>query len=201
MATSSLSQSAVGWLAIATGVVGLFAVAFITLFFTAGAPFGALNDISNGLLAILSGVLAAMVYSQYRAQAPFLSLVALILALIGALVVPVGSALVISGRTGWFLGGLPVSAGFGLIGLGLVGLCLSSQASNAWPQSLVTSGMVVGIIMALGLAAIPGIFSGIDAWDSAPWYVSYIGVAAGGLGWLFLYPIWCIWLGSMLLPK
>jgi hypothetical protein len=54
MATSSLSQSAVGWLAIATGVVGLFAVAFITLFFTAGAPFGALNDISNDLLAILS---------------------------------------------------------------------------------------------------------------------------------------------------
>jgi protein-S-isoprenylcysteine O-methyltransferase Ste14 len=84
------------------------------------------------------------------------------------------------------------------MGLWLVGLNLSAQQANSWPQSLVIAGIVIGVIMALGLVAVPGIFSGIDAWDSAPWYVSYVGVAASGLGWLILYPIWCILLGRML---
>jgi len=201
MITTSFSPSAVGWLAIATGIVGLFSVAFIILFYTVGAPFGMLNDISNGLLAILTGILAALLYAQYRAQSPFLSLVALILALIGVVLVPVGSALVLSGRTGWFLAGTYTAAGFGAMGLWLVGLNFSTQQGDAWPQSLIIAGIVIGVIMALGLVAIPGMFSGIDAWESSPWYVSYVGVAAGSLGWLVLYPIWCIWLGRMLLLR
>jgi hypothetical protein len=199
--TTGFSPSAIGWVAIATGVMGLFAAVFIILFYTVGAPFGTLNDISNGLLGILTGILAALLYAQVRAQSLFLGLVTLILALIGVVLVPVGSALVISGRTGWFLAGTYTAAGFGAMGLWLVGLNLSAQQANSWPQSLVIAGIVIGVIMALGLAAVPGIFSGIDAWDSAPWYVSYVGVAASGLGWLILYPIWCIWLGRLLLLK
>jgi hypothetical protein len=195
---TGFSPSVIGWVAIVTGVVGLLAAAFIILFYTVGAPFGMLNDISNGLLGILTGILAALLYAQYRAEAPLLSLVALILALIGMVLVPVGSALVISRRTGWFLAGTYTAAGFGAMGLWLVGLNLSAQQANSWPQSLVIAGIVIGVIMALGLVAVPGIFSGIDAWDSAPWYVSYVGVAASGLGWLILYPIWCILLGRML---
>jgi hypothetical protein len=199
--TTGFSPSAIGWVAIATGVMGLFAAVFIILFYTVGAPFGTLNDISNGLLGILTGILAALLYAQVRAQSLFLGLVTLILALIGVVLVPVGSALVISGRTGWFLAGTYTAAGFGAMGLWLVGLNLSAQQANSWPQSLVIAGIVIGVIMALGLAAVPGMFGGIDAWDSAPWYVSYVGVAASGLGWLILYPIWCIWLGRLLLLK
>jgi hypothetical protein len=198
MIETSFSGSSIGWVAIATGVMGLFAAVFIILFYAVGAPFGTLNDISNGLLGILTGILAALLYAQVRAQSPFLGLVTLILALIGVVLVPVGSALVISGRTGWFLAGTYTATGFGAMGLWLVGLNLSAQQANSWPQSLVIAGIVIGVIMALGLVAVPGIFSGIDAWDSAPWYVSYVGVAASGLGWLILYPIWCILLGRML---
>jgi hypothetical protein len=61
--TTGISPSAIGWVAIATGVVGLFAAAFIILFYTVGAPFGTLNDISNGLLGILTGILAALLYA------------------------------------------------------------------------------------------------------------------------------------------
>lgn len=199
MGASSIALPTAGWVAVATGVTGLFALAFIILLYTVGSPFGTLNDLCNGLLAILSGVLAALLYAQFRAQSQLLSLVALVLALAGALIVPLGSALVISGRTGWFRAGLYVAPGFGLIGLWLVWLNYSAQQQNAWPPGLVISGMIIGAIMALGLAAIPGVFRRIDSWSEAPWYVSYVGQAACSLGWLVLYPLWCIWFGRVLL--
>jgi len=53
--------------------------------------------------------------------------------------------------------------------------------------------------MALGLAAIPGFFSDVDGWGTSPWYIKYVGLSASSLGWLVLYPVWCIWLGLTLL--
>lgn len=195
MISSSFLPSLVGWVAIATGVAGLFAIAFIILFYTVGGLFGPLNDICNGLLGILSGILAATLYDQYRPESPLLSLVGLVLALIGSVVVPVGSALVVSGRMGWFRAGFYTAAGFGAIGFWLVGLNAVAQQDNGWPQGLAIAGLVVGGIMALGLVAIPGIFGSSDSWESSPWYVKYVGLAASSLGWLVLYPLWCIWLG------
>lgn len=187
------------WVAIATGVVGLFAIAFIILFYTVGGIFGPLNDIGNGLLGILSGLLAALLYAQLGEQSPLLSLVGLVLALIGAVVVPIGSALVVSGRTGWFRAGFYTMAGFAAIGLWLVGLNVLARQANEWPQSLAIAGMVVGGFMALGVLATPGLFTGIDSWEASPWYIKYVGMAASSLGWLILYPIWCILLGRVLL--
>jgi hypothetical protein len=200
MTLGNFSPFTIGWVALATGGTGLLALAFIILFFTVGQPFGTLNDICIGLVAILSVLLAWMLYPQYHAQSPLLSQVTLIVALVGALVVAVGSVLVIFGITGWFLAGLYMAAGNALIGLWLLGLNYSAQHSNSWSQSLVIFGIVIGIIMALGLVAIPGIFRRIDAWDTAPWYINYVG-QAGALGWLVLYPIWCIWLGRIFLLK
>jgi hypothetical protein len=198
MATSNFSSDIIGWVAIATGIAGLLALAFIILFFTVGQPFGTLNDICIAITAILSGVLAWMLYPEHYTQSPFQSQVAIVVALVGALVVTIGSALVISGITGWFLAGLYMAAGYALIGLWLLGLNYSFYNGNSWSHGMVIFGLVIGGIMALGFAAIPGILGRIDAWDSAPWYVNYIG-QAGALGWLALYPIWCIWLGRILL--
>jgi len=200
MITSNFPAQAVGWVAIATGIAGLLGLAFIILFFTTrGRPFGTLNDICIGLAATLSAVLAWMLFPQFHALSPQLSRVALVAALAGALVVVVGSVLVISRVTGWYLAGLYMSAGNALLGLWLLGLSYSARQGHAWPQSLIVFGLVVGVIMALGLAAIPGIFRRIDSWDAAPWYVNYVG-QAGGLGWLVSYPIWCLWLGRVLWP-
>jgi hypothetical protein len=199
MTANNLSVT-VGWVAIATGVVALIGLAFIILFFTVGQPFGTLNDICIGLAAILSGVLAWMLYPEHHAQSPLLSQVVLIVALAGGLVVAIGSALVIFGVTGWFLAGLYMAAGNALIGLWLLGLNYSAQHGNSWPLSLAIFGLVIGVIMALGLVAVPGIFSGVDSQETAPWIINYVG-QAGGLGWLVLYPIWCILLGRILLLK
>jgi hypothetical protein len=198
MMTTILSPHTIGWVALATGVAGLLALAFIILFFTVGQPFGTLNDICIGLAAGLSIFLAWTLTPLYRAQAPLMGQVMLIVALAGALVVVVGSVLVVFGITGWFLAGLYMAAGYALIGLWLLGLSYSALHSVSMSQGSPIFGMVTGVIMALGLAAIPGIFRRIETWDAAAWYIKTIG-QAGALGWLVLYPIWCLWLGRIFL--
>jgi hypothetical protein len=200
MTVFNLSSNVIGWWAIGVGIAGVLGLVFIILFFSKGQPFGTLNDICNGLAAILSAVLAWLLYAQGNAESWLLSLIALILATAGALVVTIGSVLVISGKTGWFKAGLYIAAGNALIGLWLFGLNYSALNSNSWGLGLAVFGLIVGLIMALGLVAIPGIFSGIDSQESASCLFSYVG-QAGGLGWLFLYPIWCIFLGIILLLR
>ncbi|TAK10672.1 MAG: hypothetical protein EPO32_14555 [Anaerolineae bacterium] len=200
MTIGSLSSVWLGWTAIATGSAGLLALLFIILFFTIGQPFGTLNDIFIGITALLSGILAWMLYAQHHAQSPRYSLIALVLALAGAVVVAIGSTLVVSGKTGWYLAGLYTGFGNAFIGLWLLGLNLSAQQTHPWPQNLITFGVVVGAVMTLGLLTLPGLLKGIDTWGAAPWYVNYIG-QVGGLGWLALYPIWCVLLGRAILAS
>jgi len=114
--------------------------------------------------------------------------------------VVVGSALVISGVTGWFLAGLCMTAGNALIGLWLLALNYSAQRSTSWPHGLVVFGLVVGVTMALGMVSIIAILRGVDAQDAAPWIVTSVGLV-GGVGWVVLYPIWYIWLGRTLLLR
>lgn len=199
MIAGSFSSTASAWVALATGAVSLIGLLFILLFFTVGQPFGTLNDVCIGLAALLSGVLACLLYAQHHAQLPLLSVLALIAALAGALVVAAGSALVISGAKGWFLAGLYMTAGNALIGLWLLGLSTSAQHSTGLPHGRAVLGLVAGAVMAAGLVAVPGILRSIDAQASAPWYVNAGFV--GGLGWMILYPLWCIWLGRFLLLR
>jgi len=198
MTVSNYSAITIGWVAIATGIVGLLGLVFIILFFTVGQPFGTLNDICIGLAAILSAVLAWMLYPGNHVQAPLLSQVALVVAFLGALVVVIGSVLVISGVTGWYLAGLYMTAGNAFIGSWLLALNYSALRNISFPYGLVIFGIISSVILVLGLMTIPGIFNGIDAWDAAPWYVNYIG-QAGALGWLVLYPIWCVLIGRFIL--
>jgi hypothetical protein len=197
MITSGFSTPTIAWLAIAAGVAGLLALAFIILFFTIGQPFGTLNDIFIGVTAVLGGALALMLYIENHAQSPLSSQIVLALALLGAIVVVIGTILVTFGVTGWYLAGLYTAAGYALIGLWVFVLSWSVHQSGDWPDGLAVFGLVVGAVMVLGMAGIPGIFKGIDAWDAAPWYVN-IG-QVGGLGYLVLYPIWCVLLGRIIL--
>jgi len=79
-----------------------------------------------------------------------------------------------------------------------LGLSYSALSSTPWSHGLVVAGIVIGVVMALGLMAVPGMFRGTDAWDCAPRHVKYVGLA-GALGWLVPYPVWCILPGRVLL--
>lgn len=183
----------VGQFAIVTGISGLLALVLLILFFTLGGPFGTLNDICNGLTGILSGALAWILYKKFQTGLTFL-----IFALIGALAIVLGSILVIFEITGWYLAGLYTSAGYALIGLWVAALNYSVRQLNFWSQRLVKLGLFSGVMMALGLATIPAIINRIDAWELGPWYVNYVGLL-GSLGYLLVYPLWCILLGRRLL--
>jgi len=142
MFTNSFSSVTIGWVAIATGIVGLLGFTFIILFFTVDQPFGTLNDICIGLTAILSVVLVWMLYPKHHVQFPLLSQVALVIAMFGALLVLVGTALAISGVKGWFLSGLYMAAGNGMIALWLLGLNYFALRDNSLPHSLVIFGLI-----------------------------------------------------------
>lgn len=197
MTSVGFSSHTMGWVAIAIGGVSLLGAVFLGLLYVVGQPFGTLNDVFIGIAAVLSGLLAWMTYSGFHGQSPHISLLALLAAFAGAIIVTIGSALVISGTTGWYLAGLFMMTGNAMIGLWLVGLSSSAHGAATWPNGLAILGIVAGAIMVVGLLTIPGVVRGIDSWEAAPWFVNIGQVSA--LGWILLYPIWCIWLGRFML--
>ena len=80
MATSSISTTTIGWVAIATGVSVILAVLCLALMFAVSPSFGKVNDIFNGLIGLSSAVLAWVLFAEHHAQSPLMSQVALALA-------------------------------------------------------------------------------------------------------------------------
>ena len=199
MTTSNISTATTGWIAIATGVSAILAAIFLVLMATVNLIFGPINDVFNGIIGISSVILAWMLYAEHHAKSPLLSQIAFALALIGAIFVVVGSVLVIFKFTGFVLAGWYTGVGNALIGLWLVIFCYSMQRGGEFPNTLITFGLVDGVLLAMGLVCILGIFAGIDSMESLPWYlnIGYLGF----LGIYIMYPIWTIWLGRVLLLK
>lgn len=198
------SSSTIGRIAISVGIVELIGLAFIAIFYafidSFGEPFGTLNDLCVALGGILSGWLVWKLHPTQGANAGGESSLGRASGLAGAVLAPLGSALVISNVTGWFLAGLVTTLGYALIGLWLLLLNTSARSSGAVPRSLDRFGILTGVAMAIGLLAAPGIFAGIDAEETAPWFV-LVGLFLGGLGWNILYPIWCISFGRLLISN
>jgi hypothetical protein len=51
------------------------------------------------------------------------------------------------------------------------------------------TGLAAGVVMLVGLLAVPGVLARVDDQNASPWYV-----AVAQLSWLgtyLLYPIWC----------
>ena len=199
MKTVNPSTSTTGWAALATGTAIVIAVLTLTLFFTVGMFFGAVNDVFNAIFGITSALLAWLLYPAYRAHSPLISYIALAFAIIGAIVSIVGSILILFDFTGFFLAGLYSCLGNALIGAWLIAFCHAMQRSDGFPHSLLSFGFVVGAVMALGLIGIPGILARIDDMASMPGYL-YLALF-GWLGTYALYPIWTIWLAKYLLAR
>ena len=199
MTTNTFSPSAVGWVAIATGIAAILAVIFLTLMAAVNPSFGKVNDVFNGMIGLSSAVLAWMLFAEHHAKSPLMSQIALALAVLGAIFTIVGSVLIIYGFTDFVLAGWYSGIGNALIGLWLAAFCYSLLRGDALPHNLVIFGIIVGAFMAVGLLGIPGIIAGIDSMESMPWYL-YIAFF-GWLGTYILYPVLTIWLGRILLLK
>jgi hypothetical protein len=199
MTTNNFSSATIGWIAIATGISAILAIIFLTLMYTVNQSFGRVNDVFNSVIGITSLVLAWMLYVELHAKSPWMSQIALALALVGAIFTILGSILIIFGFTDFVLAGWYSGIGYALIGLWLAIFCISVLRSDALPHNLVIFGIVAAAFMAVGLTGIPGILAGIDSLESMPWYL-YVAFL-GWLGTYILYPIWAIWLGRILLLR
>jgi hypothetical protein len=184
---------AVARLALATGFLALVSLTSLALFFAVGAPFGAINDWTVGLLGLLSGVLAVAIRNGAKREASARSNIWTGVAVVGGVIAVGGAALVVSQTTGFLLAGLVESLGFGLIGLWLIDLNRSFAVAPGSARGLRNLGLAAGIIMALGIAVAPGIVQGLDDADTAPAWI-WLGFV-GWLGIFILYPLWTIWLG------
>lgn len=193
-------STSISWLAIITGIAGLLGLIFISLFFTGRPIFGPLNDLFIGLTAILSSILSWVIFSGYRAGTQLPGIFWVVAASLGAVIVVTGSVLVISGITGWYLAGLYMAAGYALIGLWLLPLNLAAMRGHLWPQGLAIFGVACGVLMLFGVAAVPGILRGMDTTEFS-FSAANMLWGIGTLGWLVLYPIWCILLGRVLVVR
>lgn len=180
-------------LALAIGGVGLLGLVSLSLMYAVGGAFGALNDVCNAAMGLLTAALAWRLYPWQRAQAPRSSTVALASAWAGALIAAAGSILVIFRVTGWYLAGLVTAFGYAFQGVWLLGASQAAQRGQAWPRPMVQTARVTGALMALGFLAGRGVLSRVDDAAAAPWWVNLSLVSY--LGSLLLYPIWCLWFG------
>lgn len=179
-----------GRLAIGVGVGAAGSAACLLTYFAAGGPFGTINDIGNAA----TGVLSAFLAWQLRGQIPGrLGHAAAGAAFIGAATTVVGSTLVVTGTTGFFLAGHVSSVGFAGIGAWLVVVNRRPGKAGAWPRRLRAAGLAAGLLMALGAVSAPGILLRLDDMATAPAWV-YIG-SLGWLGTYIVYPAWALWLG------
>ena len=193
------SSRSVGSIALALGMVLLFSVLTLMLFYAVGGPFGALNDWSIGASGLLAGGLVLAVRASSQGHSSWAAALRMALAVFGAALVVVGAALVISDTTGFLLAGLVESFGFALFGSWLVGLSRSMASSGQWPRLLPVLGLATGSLLIIGLVVAPGIIMGVDDMGSAPWWV-WLGFV-GWFGIFILLPMWSIWFGTVLLRR
>lgn len=120
-----------GRLAIAVAVVAAGSAACLAAYFVVRGPFGMLNDVGNASTGVLSATLAWRLRRHIAGRAREIAVGA---ALVGGAVTVVGSALVVSGTTGFFLAGLVSSVGFAGIGAWLVVINRSTAQAVEWPR-------------------------------------------------------------------
>lgn len=175
-------------LAVAVGVAAVTSAVSLALLFAVGDPFGRINDVANAATGVLSGCLAWRLRHRTsdRLRAP-----AVASAAIGAALTVVGSALVVSGSTGFFLAGLVSSVGFAGVGVWLIAL---DRGHGPWSSRFRRLRMLTGSLMALGILAAPGIVLRIDDMSTAPWWIWIASL--GWLGVYVLYPVWAIRSGT-----
>jgi len=193
---NSLNSKPFGVFLLSIGIVAVLGFIFLIIFFIGyfnDIPsilfFGPLNDIFGSLVAILSAVLATILIFSGSKRWVWLYLIGAILSWVGAFIVTLDSLMaggLISTASASILRikyGFPLlltthnqDYGFGLIGVWLIMIIIQAAQTKSWPNHLIGLGLATGMLMMVGLAG-----------------------ANGALGFVFIYPVWCIWLGRYVL--
>ena len=183
-----------GWLAIGIAGAIVVTIAFLILFFTVGTPYGKASDISIVPAAFLSAVLASRLYAINRRRLSHsVALNSIVLAWAGAVGVSIGSFLVVSGNTGYFLSGLVSALGWAFVGVWLFLACMARLQPIAEASALRRYGLLTGLTMMVGFVGLPGILAQSDLPSRAS-ILDSIAVSSNGFTYLLLL-IWGLWVG------
>lgn len=177
------------------GIVMCAVLSIITLVLLySGLPvFGPINDMINAVSGVFIMVLAwQLVPSQ--GSGSWLSVLAVLVAWIGALLVLGNSILVAMGQMDWKLGGMFTSIGYASLGIWLLLLVLSSSQPAVLPIHLKWATLLIGISLLSGFLAGPLLAEKISL-EIKP--VVWIAYTLNGLGWL-AFPVWCWFLAQSL---
>ena len=156
--------------------------------------------------ALLNMRFVWIIYLDFRTKSTWFSPFLLIIGMIGSFIVIIGSAFELLNKiVGHNLIILfPLSqtlsiivVGYGFIGIWLLLLNYQARLLDTWLGRLSWLGIIAGTIMAIALLAIPRIF--IPYVSLYHLIVPELGELVGNLGWMFFYPTWCIWFGSLYL--
>ena len=192
---NSLNSKPFGTFLLSIGTVAVLAFISLLIFFAGYSNdiaglyiFGTFNDVLGSVEAILSAVLATFLVISGSKRWVWLHLIGAILSWMGAFIVtldslmagdilPKNTAVILRTQYGFpsLLTTHDLHFGFGLIGIWLVIIIIRAAQTKSWPNHLIGLGLITGVIMIVRLNG-----------DSP-------------LGFVFLYPIWCIWLGRHIL--
>jgi len=219
------SSRTIGWIAILIGITsfmgltayGMAGLSGLTSYILTMRPFNMTPILSiTPLLAmraflILIGLFLNlrfiwMIYLDFRTKSSWFSLFLLMTGMLGSFLVLIGSAFELLNRIVghnliiWFPLGQTLSiivVGYGFIGVWLLLLNYQARLHDVWPRPLGWMGIIAGIIMAIGLWAIPRVF--IPYVSLSHLIVPELGELVGSIGWMIFYPVWCIWFGFVYL--
>lgn len=186
-----------GWSAYISASASILGFVFLAAFFSAGQPFGTLNDFFGSILLGLSMMPLAFALERVYMQGNVaLTRVVLVTGLVGMTLLVIAGATVILKTFAWINFPEP-TPGTGPFGIGLIGP--------------VVIGLWLIFVSYLGLAspALPNLLNWIGITAGAGFGITLIGFILGGqnhpMTWIgglaagIAYPIWAIWLGNLLL--
>jgi len=192
--------------AIALGVLILIETVFSWLGFRVFGPTtlwtGRAFIITVGTL--LNMILIWLIHREFPPALSWFSQLVFFIGTLGSLLALIGSSFdLLNAMVGhsliiWFpLSQTPsiIVFGYGIVGIWLVLLNFDARVQAAWPARVAWLGMISGVIMAIGLFALPRIF--IPYVSLSHQLVPELAELVGTLGWMIVYPIWSIWFGSV----
>jgi len=174
---------------LALGATAVAAAVCLLLMFAGVPALGPVNDHLNALVGWLALALAVLVRRREGAQWPADAAVAT--AAVGAVVLTLGSWLVVSGATGYYLAGLVSSLGLAATGPALLLTRPALLAAGPVPAGTDRLVRLCGWCMAAGVLALPAALAGVDDPAAAPPYV-WVGEGLAWLGFYGLLPVWSL---------
>jgi hypothetical protein len=180
------SGRSAGWAAFVSAAAAIVTVISSIVFFAAGEPFGTLSDVSSVLQVVLMIPIALILHVVLRLQSQTWSLSALIIGIGGMLIAATFQSLLVADvLTYEQVSRVTLTAGAAL-GLWLLMVNGLALGNGMLPRTLAWIGMFAGAGYEILVAGF-----WIGGQQSIVFYIGALGVVIG-------YPVWAVWLGTVL---